>query len=95
MQRDLPVVATPFLDLVAEAGVAFEELRRMHGEFLSNGRMRRLAAVLHHRKAGFGANAMGVWAGPQDAPAALQQIGEARHCFHGSRAVLATQLSLR
>jgi DNA-binding Lrp family transcriptional regulator len=37
--------------------------------------MRRFAAVLHHRKAGFGANAMGVWAGPQGDPAALERMG--------------------
>ncbi|MEI6656567.1 MAG: Lrp/AsnC family transcriptional regulator, partial [Verrucomicrobiota bacterium] len=33
------------------------------------------AAVLHHRKAGFGANAMGVWTAPQGDPAVLEQLG--------------------
>lgn len=75
MQRDLQVTPTPFLDLAAELGVSFEELRDLHEAFLASGRMRRFAAVLHHRKAGFGANAMGVWAGPQGDPAALERIG--------------------
>lgn len=75
LQRDLAVTPTPFLDLAAELGVSFGALREMHNEFLAAGRMRRFAAVLHHRKAGFGANAMGVWAGPQGDPAALEHMG--------------------
>ena len=75
LQRDLAVSPTPFVDLAAELGLPFEDLRRMHDEFLASGRMRRFAAVLHHRKAGFGANAMGVWAGPQGDPAALERLG--------------------
>lgn len=75
MQRDLAVTSTPFLDLAAELGVSFEALREMHEAFLASGRMRRFAAVLHHRKAGFGANAMGVWAGPQGDPEAIEKMG--------------------
>ena len=75
LQRDLAVTPTPFLDLANELGVAFDELKAMHDEFLASGRMRRFAAVLHHRKAGFGANAMGVWAGPQGQPAELERLG--------------------
>ncbi|MEI7911292.1 MAG: Lrp/AsnC family transcriptional regulator [Verrucomicrobiota bacterium] len=75
LQRDLAVTPTPFVDLAGELGLTFEELRKMHDEFLASGRMRRFAAVLHHRKAGFGANAMGVWAGPQGDAAALERLG--------------------
>jgi DNA-binding Lrp family transcriptional regulator len=75
LQRDLALTPTPFIDLAAELGVAFEHLREMHDEFLASGRMRRFAAVLHHRKAGFGANAMGVWAAPQGDPAVLDHLG--------------------
>jgi hypothetical protein len=60
-----------------ELGISFDEAAAaMHHDFLTSGRMRRFAAVLHHRKAGFGANAMGVWAGPQDDPEALKKLGE-------------------
>jgi DNA-binding Lrp family transcriptional regulator len=76
MQRDLPITAEPFVAIAGELGMSFEEAAAMHADFLTSGRMRRFAAVLHHRKAGFGANAMGVWAGPQDDPAALQKLGE-------------------
>jgi len=36
--------------------------------------MRRFAAVLHHRQAGFSANAMGVWAVPGD-DAEIERVG--------------------
>ena len=88
MQRDLALVPEPFVAVADELGMSFDEAAAMHDAFLANGRMRRFAAVLHHRKAGFGANAMGVWAGPQDDPAALQHLGETMagfravsHCY--------------
>jgi siroheme decarboxylase len=88
MQRDVPVVSEPFVAVADELGMPFHEAAAMHAEFLKSGRMRRFAAVLHHRKAGFGANAMGVWAGPQNDPAELQKLGETMagfsavsHCY--------------
>lgn len=88
MQRDLPLVAEPFTAVADELGLSFDEAAAMHADFLTCGRMRRFAAVLHHRRAGFGANAMGVWAGPQDDPKALQRLGETMagfravsHCY--------------
>ena len=76
MQRDIELTPEPFVSIAGELGIPFEEAAAMHEDFLKTGRMRRFAAVLHHRKAGFGANAMGVWAGPQDDPEALRQLGE-------------------
>ncbi|HSP43803.1 MAG TPA: AsnC family transcriptional regulator, partial [Luteolibacter sp.] len=88
MQRDLALVPEPFVAVADELGMSFDEAAAMHDEFLSNGRMRRFAAVLHHRRAGFGANAMGLWAGPQADPAALRKLGETMagfravsHCY--------------
>lgn len=81
MQRDIALVEEPFVAMANELGIPFDEAAAMHAEFLTNGRMRRFAAVLHHRKAGFGANAMGVWAGPQDDAAALQKLGESMAGF--------------
>jgi DNA-binding Lrp family transcriptional regulator len=88
MQRDLPLVPAPFVAVAEELGMPFADAAAMHRHFLTTGRMRRFAAVLHHRKAGFGANAMGVWAGPADDPAALQRLGETMagfravsHCY--------------
>jgi DNA-binding Lrp family transcriptional regulator len=88
MQRDLALVPEPFVAVAEELGMSFAEAADMHQRFLTTGRMRRFAAVLHHRKAGFGANAMGVWAGPADDPEALQRLGETMagfravsHCY--------------
>lgn len=61
MQRDLPITPTPFTAYAQELGISLAQLRLMHSRFLDTGRMRRFAAVLHHRRAGFSANAMGVW----------------------------------
>ncbi len=76
MQRDITLVPAPFVAVADELGIPFEEAAAIHAKFLATGRMRRFAAVLHHRKAGFGANAMGVWAGPQDDLVALKKLGE-------------------
>lgn len=88
MQRDIPITAEPFVAVAEGLGLAFDEAAAIHARFLATGRMRRFAAVLHHRKAGFGANAMGVWAGPQDDPEALRRLGETMagfravsHCY--------------
>lgn len=88
MQRDLPLVPEPFVAVASELGIGFDEAEKIHRNFLESGRMRRFAAVLHHRKAGFGANAMGVWAGPQNDPAELLRLGElmagfraVSHCY--------------
>ena len=64
MQRDLPIAPTAFVDYAKELGATLAELQVMHRQFLDSGKMRRFAAVLHHRSAGFSANAMGVWAVP-------------------------------
>ncbi len=81
MQRDIALVPEPFVAVADELGISFEEAAAMHEDFLATGRMRRFAAVLHHRKAGFGANAMGIWAGPQDDPEALKKTGETMASF--------------
>ncbi len=88
MQRDLSLVPEPFVAVAEALGMTFAAAAEMHAQFLTTGRMRRFSAVLHHRKAGFGANAMGVWAGPQNDPDALKRLGETMagfravsHCY--------------
>lgn len=88
MQRDLPVTPTPFVDYARELRLSLDDLVAMHEQFLAAGKMRRFAAVLHHRKAGFSANAMGVWAAPADDDATINQLGElmagfraVSHCY--------------
>ncbi|HEY7064724.1 MAG TPA: AsnC family transcriptional regulator [Chloroflexota bacterium] len=66
LQQDLLLEPRPFLPAATRLGITEEVLldhaRRMQAE----GIMRRFAAVLYHRRAGFKANAMGVWRAPED-----------------------------
>jgi len=66
LQKDLEIVSRPFDVLANEAGVTVQELLEQAKVFKERGQMRRFAAVLHHRKAGFTANGMGVWKVPEE-----------------------------
>ena len=61
LQEDLEVVAAPFAAMAARLGVGEDDVIKAAHSFIDEGLMRRFAAVLHHRRAGFGANAMSVW----------------------------------
>ncbi len=66
LQEDLPLVARPFAAQAADIGVTEDRLLEIMASFRSRSLMRRFAAVMNHRTAGFKANAMGVWAVPDD-----------------------------
>lgn len=91
VQEDLPLVERPFAvharAVAEEAGEPVDEVRVLDllASFEERKLMRRFAAVMNHRKAGFKANAMGVWAVPEDR---LEEIGPAMagfaavsHCY--------------
>jgi siroheme decarboxylase len=66
LQQDLPLIAQPFHAWAEEAQVGVDELLAAARAYLERGAMRRFAAVLHHRQAGFSANAMGAWIVPPE-----------------------------
>jgi siroheme decarboxylase len=66
LQRDLPIVPAPFDVWAEEAGVDPDEILAQAETFIRRNYMRRFAAVLNHRKAGFGANGMAVWRVPEE-----------------------------
>jgi DNA-binding Lrp family transcriptional regulator len=66
LQQDLPLVPEPFAPWATEAGGSVDDLLAAAKQFLARKQMRRFSAVLRHREAGISANAMGVWAVPQD-----------------------------
>lgn len=66
LQKDLAIIPRPFDQLAEEAGVTVQELLEGAKTFKERGQMRRFAAVLFHRKAGFKANGMGVWKVPEN-----------------------------
>jgi len=78
LQRDLPAVAAPFDLWGAEAGVDPDELLERAHTFVERAYMRRFAAVLNHRRAGFGANGMAVWRVPEDD---LERVGPQMAAF--------------
>jgi DNA-binding Lrp family transcriptional regulator len=66
VQEDLPLTNQPFADQAATIGVGEDDVLRMLASFKERKFMRRFAAVMNHRSAGFKANVMGVWAVPED-----------------------------
>lgn len=66
LQQDLPLEPAPFDRWAREAGVDPDELLARAERFVERAYMRRFAAVLNHRRAGFGANGMAVWRVPED-----------------------------
>jgi siroheme decarboxylase len=71
-QEDLPLVERPFAAMAEKIGGTEAELLATLQSFKDRALMRRFAAVMNHRSAGFKANAMGVWAVPEDQ---LEEIG--------------------
>jgi DNA-binding Lrp family transcriptional regulator len=72
VQDDLPNVERPFAEQAARLGVDESVLIDTIRSLKDRKLMRRFAAVMNHRNAGFKANAMGVWAVPDDQ---LEEIG--------------------
>jgi siroheme decarboxylase len=66
LQKDLPVVKEPFKEMAQNLGISTEELFAKAKEYEKVGLMRRFAAILRHRDAGFVANGMVVWNVPED-----------------------------
>lgn len=66
MQRSLPLTAEPFAAFAGELGCGIGELARIVERHRQAGWLRRIAVTLHHRRAGYTANAMGVWIVPED-----------------------------
>jgi DNA-binding Lrp family transcriptional regulator len=61
VQGDLALEADPFADPARELGISVAELIEALEDLQRRGYLRRFAAILRHRKAGFGANGMAVW----------------------------------
>jgi DNA-binding Lrp family transcriptional regulator len=66
LQGDMPVVEEPYAPAAAELGMPQERLLDHLASMQERGILRRVAAILYHRRAGFSANGMGVWKVPDD-----------------------------
>jgi DNA-binding Lrp family transcriptional regulator len=84
-QEDLPNVERPFAAQAELLRVGEDDVIAMLRSFKERKLMRRFAAVMNHRSAGFKANAMGVWAVPEEQLEAIgpQMAGFAAvsHCY--------------
>jgi DNA-binding Lrp family transcriptional regulator len=65
-QGAMPVVAEPFAPAAERLGVDQDEVFRRLESLKARKGLRRVAAILYHRRAGFSANGMGVWQVPPD-----------------------------
>ncbi|MPZ87749.1 MAG: AsnC family transcriptional regulator [Nitriliruptorales bacterium] len=66
LQEDLQVEPTPFASMAERLDTSEDALVKAAHALIDEGLMRRYAAVLNHRRAGFGANAMSVWKVPEE-----------------------------
>jgi siroheme decarboxylase len=85
LQGDLPDGPAPYDILAARAGMTADEFLREARALLAEGRLRKVCALLHHRVAGFHANAMCVWALPEarvdSAGEIMAGFAEVTHCY--------------
>jgi DNA-binding Lrp family transcriptional regulator len=66
LQGDMPVISEPYAPAAAELGQSQEEFLDHLAGMQERGILRRVAAILYHRRAGFSANGMGVWKVPNE-----------------------------
>ena len=85
LQEDLPVEPRPFLPMSERLGLTEDELFEAARDLQRRGSLRRIAAILYHRRAGFKANGMGVWAVPAErvaeVGATMASFSNVSHCY--------------
>ncbi|HEX8744605.1 MAG TPA: AsnC family transcriptional regulator [Thermoleophilaceae bacterium] len=80
LQGDMPVVPEPYAPAAAALGVSQERLLDHLAGMRERRLLRRVAAILFHRRAGFSANGMGVWRVPEER---IMEIGPRMAAFRG------------
>lgn len=80
LQEDLPLTPEPYRPMADRMGVSEAALFEIAAHLAAQGYLRRMAAVLYHREAGFRANAMGVWVVP---PERTEEVGRIMGSFKG------------
>jgi siroheme decarboxylase len=66
LQKDIEIIKEPFKTIAENLRISSSELFNKIKEYENIGIMRRFAAILRHRQAGFTANGMIVWKIPED-----------------------------
>jgi len=85
LQDDIDLVTQPFAAAARRLGVSQEAIFAWLREAATAGWLRRFAAILNHRRAGYGANGMVVWrVSPQrleDVAALASAFPQVSHCY--------------
>jgi DNA-binding Lrp family transcriptional regulator len=77
----LPLVPAPYAAVARQLGMREAEVLRLLARMLADGRIRRMGAVIRHRRLGYRANAMAVWDVPDE------RVGEVGRALAQERAV--------
>ena len=79
-QGSMPIIAEPYAPAAEALGVTVKDLLAQMTTMVERGLLRRVAAILFHRRAGFSANGMGVWEVPEDR---IMEVGMRMASFRG------------
>jgi siroheme decarboxylase len=80
LQGDMPVIEQPYAPAARAVGLPEAQLLEHLSAMQERGLLRRVAAILYHRRAGFSANGMGVWKVP---PERVLQTGKQMAAVRG------------
>jgi len=90
LQHDLPLVSRPFAILEKTDNIPESEVLETLTRWQKEGVIRKLAALIRHREAGFTRNAMIIWAVPDercpDVGNRLAAFPDVTHCYQRSPA---------
>jgi len=89
LDQQIPAVERPFAVIAEQLGRREADILDQLQAWKREGVLRRIAAVLNHREAGFKANAMCVWPVEGDVAAAGRRVAqrpEVTHCYQRPRA---------
>jgi siroheme decarboxylase len=85
LQGDMPVVSEPYAAAAAKVGMPEDRFLDHLAAMQERGLLRRVAAILYHRRAGFSANGMGVWKVPgeriEDVGRQMAAVRGISHCY--------------
>jgi DNA-binding Lrp family transcriptional regulator len=79
-QGDMPIVSEPYAPAAERLGISQDELIAHLQGMQERRLLRRVAAILFHRRAGFSANGMGVWKVPDER---IMELGPQMAAFRG------------
>jgi DNA-binding Lrp family transcriptional regulator len=80
LQGDMPVIPEPYAPAATALGISQDRLLDHLNGMRERRLLRRVAAILFHRRAGFSANGMGVWKVPDDR---ILELGKRMAAFRG------------